>query len=77
MDEAERLSRGNGRYLDASRVLEAFESLKACFRTRIDHARRFPEPTRGVFDDLDFELRVRYGIGDARERAEIMRRFGN
>jgi hypothetical protein len=73
MDAAERLSRGNGRYLVAARALEAFESLKASFRTKMDFARRHPEARRRIFEDLDFELRVRHGIDDPRERAEIMK----
>jgi hypothetical protein len=75
MDGAERLSRGNVRYLTASRALEAFESLKATFRTRIEHARLFPEMKRGIFEDLDFLLRVQHRIDDKQERKALIARM--
>ncbi|GES49987.1 hypothetical protein Rhsp01_34290 [Rhizobium sp. NBRC 114257] len=64
MDEAKRLSRGNGRYLAASQALEALESLKANFRSRIDHARRNPRFRRDIYVDLHFLLRVEHRMED-------------
>lgn len=75
MDRAEKLSRGNSRYLAAARALEAFESIKASFRTRIEHARRFPEAKRGIFKDLDFLLRVQHRIDDPQERKTVIGRM--
>ncbi|MBB3643844.1 hypothetical protein FHX14_000003 [Rhizobium sp. BK619] len=75
MDEAERLSRGNGRYLVASRALKAFESLNASFRTRMDCARKNPRFRRDIYDDLHFLLRVEHRIEDERDRKNVIRKI--
>jgi hypothetical protein len=75
MDEAERLSRGNGRYLAAAQAMDAFESLKASFRTRIDHARRNPRFRRDIYIDLHFLLRVEHRMEDEQERKDVIRRI--
>jgi hypothetical protein len=57
------------------RAQEAFESLKASLRTRMEHARRFPEAKRAVFEDLDFLLRVRHRIEEREERKNLIGRM--